>query len=126
MPSHRYVLHAKAHKGKSVHEFLVAKRLTCYYPYLRVEPVNPRARAKRPFFPGYLFVRLDMEEVGQNALRWTEGTHGLVNFGGEPAQVSENLIHEIQRRVKESNASGDAAKPALEPGDRVLIVEWCI
>ena len=118
-----YALHVKVYKEQAVHEYLTSKGITNYYPFLQVRPVNPRARKRRPFFPGYLFVRLDLDELGRNALRWTEGTHGLVNYGGEPAPVPENLIQEIQRRVEECNAAGGRQPPSLKPGDRVRIVE---
>lgn len=118
-----YALHVKAHKEQTVHDYLVAQGIVDYYPYLRVKPVNPRSRKRRPFFPGYIFVRLDLDEMGQNALRWTEGTHGLVTFGQEPATVPENLIHEVRRRVEEINAAGGKILAEMNPGDRVRIVE---
>lgn len=118
-----YALHVKVHKEQSVHDYLVAREIEDFYPFLQVEPVNPRSRKRRPFFPGYLFVRLDLDELGANALRWTEGTYGLVSFGGEPAPVPENLIHEVKRRLGEINDAGGKIIPAFEPGDRVRIVE---
>jgi transcriptional antiterminator RfaH len=118
-----YAVHVKPHKEETVHDFLVAKGITDYYPFLHVQPVNPRARKRRPFFPGYLFVQLDLDELGRNALRWTEGTYGLVSFGNEPASVPESLIQEVQRHVEDSNAAGEVKPPAFEPGDRVRIVD---
>ena len=118
-----YALHVKAHKEQSVHDYLVAKGIVDYYPYLRVQPVNPRSRKRRPFFPGYVFVRLDLDELGPNALRWTEGTYGLVTFGNKPASVPENLIHQVRRRVEEINAAGGRITQTMESGDRVRIVE---
>jgi transcriptional antiterminator RfaH len=118
-----YALHVKVHKERSVHDYLVSSGIVDYYPYLCVKPVNPRSRKRRPFFPGYIFVRLDLDALGHNALRWTEGTYGLVTFGDVPASVPDNFIHEVQRRVDEINAAGGKIIPTLEPGDRVRIVE---
>lgn len=118
-----YALHVKAHKEQSVHDLLAAQEIVNYYPFLRVEPVNPRSRRRRPFFPGYIFVRLDLDEMGQNALRWTEGTYGLVTFGNEPASVPENLIQEVRRQVEAVNAAGGIILPEMKPGDRVRIIE---
>jgi transcription antitermination factor NusG len=123
MPSNWYALYVKPHKEQSVNDLLVANGITSFYPCLRVKPVNPRSRKIRPFFPGYIFVYLDLDEVGSNALRWTEGTYGLVTFGDEPAAVPENLIHEVRRRVDEHNAAGGRQPPPMEPGDRVVIVD---
>lgn len=118
-----YALHVKAHKERVVHDYLVAQQIKNYYPYLQVQPVNPRSRKRRPFFPGYIFVCIDLDEMGHNALRWTEGTHGLVTFGDEPARVPEHLIQEVQRRVEEINAAGGKILPEILPGDKVRIVE---
>ncbi|MFN2221109.1 MAG: transcription termination/antitermination protein NusG [Candidatus Promineifilaceae bacterium] len=118
-----YALHVKAHKEQMVHDYLVSQGIADYYPYLRIEPVNPRSRKQKPFFPGYVFVRLDVDELGPNALRWTEGTYGLVSFGDEPAPVPDSLINGVRRRVEEVNAAGESVGPAMEPGDRVRIVE---
>lgn len=118
-----YALHVKAHREQAVHDYLVGQGYSDYYPYLRVKPVNPRSRKRRAFFPGYVFVRLNLDELGPNALRWTEGTYGLVTFGDDPAPVPDSLINEVRRRVEEINAAGGRISPAIEPGDRVRIVE---
>jgi transcriptional antiterminator RfaH len=118
-----YALHVKAHKEQSVHDYLVAQGMANYYPYLRITPVNPRSRKRRPFFPGYVFVRLDLDETGPNSLRWTEGTYGLVTTGDEPVPVPDHLIEEVRRRVEAINAAGGKIAPLIEPGDRVRILE---
>ena len=121
MRSYWHVLHVKPRKERSVCQLLQTKNIEVYYPTLKVKPVNPRARKERPFFPGYMFVYINLEELGTNALRWTEGTHGLVRFGGEPAIVSEEVIHEIQMILTQIR-TGDGLNPdALKKGDRVRI-----
>jgi transcriptional antiterminator RfaH len=122
MPNHWYVLHVKPHKERSVHEYIEAIELDVFYPRLKVKPVNPRASHERPFFPGYMFVKLDLDELGANALRWTEGTHGLVQFGGEPAIVPENLIAELRQKLERIQAAGGIELAGLKKGDRVKIV----
>ena len=121
MSKHWYVLHVKPHKERPVFDILEGKNLSVYYPALKVEPVNPRSRKERPFFPGYLFVNLDLEEVGRNFLQWTEGSHGLVQFGGEPATVPENLIHEISIRLDDLLARDQIEAEGMKRGDRVRI-----
>jgi transcriptional antiterminator RfaH len=69
-----------------------------------------------------MFVHVDLEVEGENILRWTPGTHGLVRFGGEPAIVSDNLIHELQKRLARLQ-SLKAEKKHLRKGDRVRIVK---
>lgn len=118
-----YVLHVKPHKERPVNELLQSKDIDTFYPALKVEPVNPRARKERPLFPGYIFVNIDVEEEGPNTLRWTEGTHGLVAFDGEPAIVPENVIQAIKQRLAEIQAQGGIQASMLKKGDHVRIVE---
>ena len=118
-----YALHVKPHKEPMVHQFLVAQGFHVYYPVLKVNPVNPRSRKKRPFFPGYMFVRIDLDETGADTLRWTEGTYGLVQFGDEPANVPERLLEEVKEQLRIYEASLAVEKPEFEKGDHVRIVD---
>ena len=123
MTSLWYALHVKPHKERPVSDLLEANGFRVYYPAYRIKPVNPRAKKERPFFPGYLFVFIDLEESGANALHWTEGTHGLVQFGGEPATVSEQLINELQQRLSQLSVADASSAAAIKKGDRVRITD---
>ena len=100
---------------------LVAKELETFYPRLRVHPVNPRSKKIKPYFPGYLFVKVDLEETGISFLKWMPHTLGLVSFGGEPAQVPDNLIFALKKRVQEINEAGGEVFDGLQSGDTVYI-----
>lgn len=94
-----------------------------FYPALKKQPVNPRARKEEPFYPGYIFIQLDLDEVGVNALRWTEGTHGIVEFGGIPAAVPEIMIQELKKRLQNIETSSNLKLEDIRPGDTVKIVK---
>ena len=64
-----------------------------------------------------------MEKIGTNTINWLPGSIGLVSFGGVPATVPENLIHELQQRLAQIDAEGGLIFADLEPGDKVRIVE---
>lgn len=122
MSFHWYALHCKPRKEQLVWEQLLARQFETLYPRTQVQPVNPRARKVRPYFPGYVFVNADLQKVGFSALQWLPHARGLVSFGGEPATVPETLISAIRRRVDEANAcGGDEAAFGLQPGDRVRL-----
>jgi transcriptional antiterminator RfaH len=121
MSTHWYALHVKPHKERSVHELLAAGDMEVFYPRLYVKPVNPRSRKERPFFPGYMFVQLDLESEGPNFLRWTEGTYGLVTFGDEPVPVPENMVLHLKHRLEEIQEAGGLVFENLKKGDRVRI-----
>ena len=116
-----YVLHSKPRKEEFLWEQLLAHGLDAFCPRIRVQTVNPRARKIKPYFPGYLFVHLDLERLNPSMLRWMPGATGLVSFGGEPAHVPDSLMHAIQKRVEEINAAGGEQLERLQPGEPVVI-----
>ena len=97
------------------------KGVEVFYPRLRVHPVNPRSRKIKPYFPGYMFVHIDLAEQGQSIFQWMPHTVGLVCFGGEPAIVPDHLINAIRRKVEEIAQAGGEIFAGLEHGDVVLI-----
>jgi transcriptional antiterminator RfaH len=123
MPLYWYALRSKPRKEEVVWRQVLAQGFDIYYPRLRVNPVNPRSHKLRPYFPGYLFVQVDLDDAGLSIFRWMPHTLGLVSFGGEPAIVPENLIHAIQKRLDEINAAGGEVFDGLKPGDPVYIVD---
>jgi transcriptional antiterminator RfaH len=118
-----YALHVKPHKEPAVYQFLYSRGTAVYYPVLKVNPVNPRSRKERPFFPGYMFVKVNLDETGADTLRWTEGTYGLVQFGNEPTSVPDALIEELREQLSIYAAALAVEKPEFEEGDKVHIVE---
>lgn len=117
-----YALRSKPRKEDIVWRQLHDRNdVEVFYPRLRVHTVNPRARQLRPYFPGYLFVQADLETVGLSFFQWMPHAVGLVNFGGEPAAVPDNLIYAIRQRVEEIAAAGGQVFDGLKQGDKVRI-----
>ena len=116
-----YVIHSKPRKENQVNAYLQAQGFETFYPTLRVQPVNPRASRIRPYFPRYLFVHANLDEVGVSALQWLPGAIGLVSFDGQPVPVPAHVVHELKRRVAEIRAAGGLVLDGLQPGDSVHI-----
>ena len=116
-----YALHSKPRKEDLLWDQLLIRKIEAYNPRIQVQPVNPRARKVKPYFPGYVFVRADLEQVNWSTLHWMPGATGLVSFGGEPASVPEALIQAIRHRVEQINAGGGEQLEGLQPGDPVVI-----
>lgn len=116
-----YVLRSKPCKEEIVWRQAQSLGFETFYPRLRVRPVNPRARKIRPYFPGYLFVKADLEAVGLSTFQYMPYAIGLVCFGGEPAYVQESLILAIRRRVEEIAEVGGELFDGLKRGDQVWI-----
>jgi transcription elongation factor/antiterminator RfaH len=116
-----YVIHSKPHKEDLLWSQLRSRDLTVYYPRIRVEPVNPRARQVVPFFPGYLFVQVDLEETPLSKLMYVPGAHRVVSFDGRPATVAEDVIQALQVQITAINAGKHPKNDGLKRGDPVNI-----
>jgi len=123
MAHHWYALRSKPHKEDVVYRQVRMKGFESFYPRLRVHPVNPRSRKVRPYFPGYLFVYADIEEVGLSVFQWMPHAMGIVTFGSEPAIVPDNLIQGIRKRVEEIAEAGGELFEGLKQGDVVRIAD---
>ena len=121
MATHWYALRSKPRKEDALARQLRSKGIEIFYPRLRVNPVNPRARKLVPYFPGYMFVHADVEKTGLSTFNWMPHAIGLVMYGEEISYVPDNLIHEIRRRVEEIDAAGGELLEGLKAGDRVRI-----
>jgi transcriptional antiterminator RfaH len=116
-----YALHSKANKEEIVWQQLRVQNIETFYPCLRAQAVNPRAKEIKPYFPGYMFVRADLELAGLPFFQYLPHTNGLVCFGGEPAPVPATLIDALRQRVIELALATDEVCEKLKAGDLVSI-----
>ncbi|GAB4539719.1 MAG: transcription/translation regulatory transformer protein RfaH [Anaerolineales bacterium] len=121
MTAHWYALHSKPNKEQFLCGQLTSKGIEAFYPRLKANPANPRARKFKPYFPSYLFIRIDLEETSALSIHWMAGATGFVSFGAAPAIVPDELIHAIQKRVEQINAKGGEVFDGLKRGDAVSI-----
>ena len=116
-----YVIRSKPNKEDFLARQFEAQGMKVFHPRIRVRVVNPRARKMRPYFPGYIFVEVDLEQTGWSVLQWMPGAMGLVSFGGVPASVPESLVNAIRKRVDEVNTSERDSIKRLNKGQVVTI-----
>lgn len=117
---HWYALHVKRHKERAVADLLTSRSVPFFLPLLCVKPKNPRAAKQRPYFPGYLFIQVDLVQVGINTFNWMEGVNRLVAFDNTPAVVPDDLIQSLMQHMEALNRRDGTAR--WQPGDRVPIV----
>lgn len=116
-----YAMRSKPNKEGFLAGQLQAHGVEVFYPSLRVNPVNPRSRKVRPYFPNYLFVHVDLDVTNVSDLRWMPGASGLVSFDGEPASVPDLLIATVKRHVEQYNATLRDQTRNFQHGDIVQI-----
>jgi transcriptional antiterminator RfaH len=121
MSVHWYVLRSKPRKEETLWRQASIRGVDVFYPRIKVQPVNPRSRKLRPYFPGYMFVKVDLEEAGLSVFNYMPYAVGLVCFGGEPASISEAFIFALRRRLREITEAGGELLGGLRRGDPVWI-----
>jgi transcriptional antiterminator RfaH len=116
-----YVARSKPNREEFLEGQLISRDVEVYFPRIRVKPVNPRARKHKPYFPGYLFLRIDLDENSVTNLERIPGMVRLVSFGGEVSMVSDPIINAIRGKVDEINAAGGQQRMGIQPGTTVKI-----
>ena len=77
---------------------------------------------KRPLFPGYIFVNIEIPGAQKQLVLKSPGFCGLVSFSGKPAPVTDQTIESLQ--IVTGAASGDVRPhPLVKPGQKVRVTE---
>ena len=99
-----YVLCSKLSKEEVLLRQLQSQGYDIFYPrYFTANGTTGRLQIKA-YFPGYLFIRLDLNSINQTAFQWMPNSEGLVSFENRPAYVPDNLIEAIKRHVEKLNS----------------------
>ncbi|HEX6268594.1 MAG TPA: transcription termination/antitermination NusG family protein [Anaerolineales bacterium] len=118
---HWYALQSKSQQENLLWEQLCIREIDAYYPRIRVNPVNPRAKKFKPYFPGYMFVNVDLDQVGRSTFQWMPGVARLVSFGNDFAPIPDYLMQAIRERVDTINASESRAFENFKRGDVIVL-----
>jgi transcription antitermination factor NusG len=93
------------------------------------EIFSPRVKAHQAgngphmaaLFPGYLFLKWDLEGQGKPSFHGAPHVAGWVNFEGVAPAVPDDVIRELAHRVERINGDGGLWR-RFQTGDRVRIV----
>jgi transcriptional antiterminator RfaH len=105
MNSSWYVIQSHPNKEQLLYKQIDMLGIEVFYPKIKVKPVNPRSRKIRPYFPGYLFIKTNVESIGSSTIKWIPYSKGIVSFGGEPSEVPESLILTLKQKIGDSENS---------------------
>ena len=114
-------MRCKHHNESLVRQQLAARQIECYCPRFHTKRGNAVLRQDAAVFPGYLFVKADLDIIGASTLQWIPGAVGLVCFGGEAAYITESILNGIRERVDTVNRSTAGFPVDLRAGDEVEI-----
>ena len=88
----------------------------------RMKSLRPKGRnTDAPLFPGYIFLRWDVEGRGKPSFQEVPHVAGWVSFGGEVPFLPDEVVAELAYRVDEMNSQGGLWR-RFKPGERVWVV----
>ena len=113
--------HANA-EGQAVQN-LKRQGYQCYCPRIRVTRRHARRSetVERPFFPGYLFVRLDRTRDQWRPIMHSRGVRTVVRFGETLGVVPQGVIENLLAREDDGGLRLPPAADRLEVGQRVSL-----
>jgi transcription antitermination factor NusG len=115
-----YVVHTWPRHEKSVFGQLRSRQVETFLPLYRPSKrwKNGQIGGQVPLFPGYLFVRIDIQH--QLPVLQTSGVARFIGFGPRPAVVSNEEIAALEAAV--TNGITVSPHPYLVVGSRVRII----
>jgi transcriptional antiterminator RfaH len=113
------------------HEHIAAANLVknlgleVFHPRLRFERATRRGavRVIEPLFPGYIFVRCDLE-YRLDEVRYVNGISSLVHFGQRIPVVPDEVVEEL--RLCFESEEPLAVEEQLRPGTEVTVAEGAL
>jgi len=111
-----YALYTKPKAEKTVEASLKKCGIETYLP--ETTTVAASQTPKRvPFFPCYLFIRVDLEVDNPAFWRWTPGVQYIVSYGDWPVPLPNEVINLIKYKLEK--LEGQPTRPAykLVPGE---------
>lgn len=117
-----YLAHCRPREEERAQQNLNNQGIDAYYPHVEVEKLVRGKRVQRveAMFPGYIFIRADLETTSCATISSTRGIRNLVRFGAYPCEVPGELVYELMAR-----ADSDEVRQQLsmlpKNGDKVVI-----
>ena len=118
-----YVLHTRSRFETVVGDGLLKKSMEVFLPKMRV-PSKRRDRKmmiRVPLFPGYVFVKTDLNPYEHLEIVKTTGAVRLIGNRTGPIPVSEETVRSL--RIMVASDQHIATGTRFKKGDRVMVVE---
>lgn len=117
-----YTLHTKPQAEYMVAVTMQQRHIETYLPEIKTLTRQKKWVAK-PFFPGYLFARVDLKITGLAVVQWTPGLYRILAFDNQPVSVPETVIELIRAKLAEDGRRRDRFGCPFATGDTVRITE---
>ncbi|MFB0534660.1 MAG: transcription termination/antitermination protein NusG [Anaerolineae bacterium] len=118
---HWCALYTKPRMERQVSSVLTGRGVETYLPLIYKYSKHRRRQEPSPFFPCYLFARVDPTSADFLSLRWTPGLRSIVRFGGKVARVPDEVVTRIKERLAQLEQVGYPKSSRFKHGERVRI-----
>jgi transcriptional antiterminator NusG len=117
-----YVLHTKSRFESVVNEGLIKKSIEVFLPKVQVKSKrrDRKAMIRVPLFPGYLFVKSDLNPNEHLEIVKTVGAVRLIGNKDGPIPVPSDTIKSLEIMVGENNTVITGTR--FKKGERVMVV----
>jgi len=115
-----YTLYTKPNAERKVAGTLDERGIETFVPEI-YEPKKSSRSGPTPFFPCYLFIYADLNQLASSQWQWTPGLRNIVTFDGAPIPVSDQVIDLIRQSLAEYNQKAAKPQSKFSPGDVVRI-----
>jgi transcription elongation factor/antiterminator RfaH len=118
-----YVLHTRSRFENVVNDGLLKKSMEVFLPKIQVRSKrrDRRLLIKVPLFPGYIFVKTDLEASEQLEIVKTVGVVRFIGNSQGPVAVPAETIESLMIMVASENPVTTGYR--LKKGDRVIVVD---
>ncbi len=118
-----YALHTKSRFENVVHEGLNKKSLEVFLPKIKVRSKrrDRKLMIQVPLFPGYIFVKTDLNPNEHIEILKTTGAVRLVGNRDGPLSITDDTIESLRIMVATEYPITTGSR--FKTGDRVMVVE---
>jgi transcriptional antiterminator RfaH len=120
-----YVVQTRTHAERRALEHLGNQGFEAWLPEYMKRRRHARRTdwVRRPLFPNYLFVHLDLEAERWRSVLGTVGVVGLVGGNLAPTPLPDQVIATIRARVDGDGLVAMDSAASFKPGDAVKVAE---
>lgn len=120
-----YALHTKVHAEQKAARELHRHGIETYVPEISSKTgKSAKSTLKRvAFFPGYLFMNVDLSSTNAVHWRWATGVRHIVSYGDRPVAIPEEIIGLIRRQLAQQETEVLNRTHKFKKGDYVRIAE---
>lgn len=120
-----YLVFTKVKSERKAKENLARQGYTTYLPMTqkKVRRKGKYVHVTEPFFPRYLFIKLNTETDNWGPIRSTVGVACIVRFGCMPAVVPDELITAFKQQEDVLGLQHNQVEKSWHPGDKIVVLD---